>query len=346
MKIKNLKFGFFLFALACVFISCEEDEGPTVTFEERDRGEQQIVDKDSLLSYLSTHYYNSSFFDTDEDRTIEDILITELAEGEEVPEGSTLLIESNLLETIVVDYLDTEYEYYILRLNQGGGESPNFTDRVRVRYEGSNVDEGDVFESISTPVDLNLQTDGFNAGAIKAWQFVIPTFNTAESFTSNADGITDYNDYGFGVMFVPSGLAYYFGTQTGDSYANLIFKFELLQYEVRDHDSDGIPSFVEDLDNNKDVFDDDTDENQTANFIDFDDDGDGVATLNELVQNVRTFNEGQEEPVLDENEYETSRSENEGIITINTVIAVDSNNNGIFDYLDETVTINYNEEES
>ncbi len=84
-------------------------------------------------------------------------------------------------------------------------------------------------------------------------------------------------------MFVPSGLAYFSGTSTGSSYDNLIFKFELLQFEVEDHDNDGIPSYLEDLDNDLDVIDDDTDEDGFVNFIDSDDDADGVSTLNELI---------------------------------------------------------------
>jgi len=34
MKIKNLKFGLLLLAIVSVFMSCEDDEGPTVSFEE------------------------------------------------------------------------------------------------------------------------------------------------------------------------------------------------------------------------------------------------------------------------------------------------------------------------
>ena len=55
-------------------------------------------------------------------------------------------------------------------------------------------------------------------------------------------------------------------------------------------------------------------------------------------------NVNEEEPVLDEGEYEVSRSETAGIITINTVKVVDSDNNGTPDYLQEDIAINYNEE--
>ena len=54
---------------------------------------------------------------------------------------------------------------------------------------------------------------------------------------------------------------------------------------------------------------------------------------------------GETEPVLDANEFELSREEENGVITIETVTMVDTNNNGVLDHLDEEVTTDYNEEE-
>lgn len=165
----------------------------------------------------------------------------------------------------------------------------------------------------------------------------------------NSDGITNYNNFGLGVMFVPSGLAYFSGTASGTltAYSNLIFKFELLQYEEVDHDGDGIPSYIEDLDANMDVLDDDTDEDLAPNYLDVDDDNDGVSTFDELMSITYTVdtNVNEEEPVLGEGEYEISRSETAGVITINTVKVVDSDSNGTPDYLQEDIAENYNEEE-
>ena len=222
---------------------------------------------------------------------------------------------------------------------------------MRVRYEGSSIneevgEEEDVFDSAATPIDLNLQTDGVSVtGAIKAWQLVMPTFNSSTGFGIDANGNVGFNDFGLGIMFVPSGLGYFSGTATGQSYDNLIFKFELLQYETVDHDNDGIPSYAEDLDGDLDVEDDDTDGDTFPNFIENDDDGDDVYTIDELIPTEYTVNTnlGDEEPTLATNEFEISRSETNGIITIKTVTIADSNNDGTPDYLDDTITINYNE---
>lgn len=345
MKINTFKLSLFILTILTVFISCEDDDGPIVNpIVEEDRTEQQMKDNDSIVDYLSSHYYNSSFFETGANHTFTDIVITELEEGESVPEGHTLL--SEVVETHSTTYLEADYEYYILRINQGGGEAPKFTDQVRVRYEGSTIEDGDVFDSNPIPSDWFLQIDGFNRAPIKIWQLVFPEFNASTSFNFN-NGAVEFNDFGLGVMFAPSGLAYFAFPPTGSSigaYGNLVFKFELLQVETGDTDGDGIPSYAEDLDGNVDVTDDDTDEDQFPNFIDLDDDGDEVTTFNELEQTIYTVdtNLGESEPVLGANEYEFSRTTDSGIITITTVKALDTDGNGILDYLDEAVTINYN----
>ncbi|MEM9680468.1 MAG: FKBP-type peptidyl-prolyl cis-trans isomerase [Bacteroidota bacterium] len=282
MKIKN--YQSFLALLLCIVValSCEEDDDNFQPVEDRDRTEQQAADSDSIVSYLQSHYYNSAFLQSGPNMTINDIEITELEEGESVPDGHTLLIDDVELKTTT--YQDAEYEYYILRLNQGGGaESPNFTDEVRVNYEGSLVTDGSVFDSAVNPTDLTLVGFGLGSGAIRGWQLILPEFNIAESFVQNGDGTVQFNNYGFGIMFIPSGLAYFStGTIIGvPSYSNLIFKFELYQSEILDHENDTVPSYLEDLNGNGDVFDDDTDGDDFANYIDGDDDGDGVLTINE-----------------------------------------------------------------
>jgi FKBP-type peptidyl-prolyl cis-trans isomerase len=352
MKIKTLRFSLYILVLLVAFISCEQDDGPLGTFEERDRTEQQAADKDSLLAYFATHYYNSSFFESGSNHKYTDIIISALEQDENGnyldmpnPDQNTLLIDA--IETYTTEYLDTEYEYYILRLNQGSGKAPKFTDAIRVKYEGTSVDTGEVFDSKITPIDLPLVGNGFTTfGTIKAWQLIMPLFNTAVDFSIDGNGNVNYMDFGLGVMFVPSGLAYFSGSNTGSSYDNLIFKFELLQYEEQDHDNDGLPSYVEDLNGDLDINDNDTDEDGFPNYIDQDDDGDGVPTINELVQTIYTVdtNVGDEEPMLVENEYELSRStSSSGVITITTVKALDINSNGVLDYLDDTISNDYNE---
>ncbi|WP_296313280.1 FKBP-type peptidyl-prolyl cis-trans isomerase [Winogradskyella sp. UBA3174] len=352
MKTKQFRLSLLVFFAFAFCISCEpDDDTVTNVFTTRDRDEQQIVDNDSILEFFATHYYNASFFETGINHKIEDIIISESAIDEN-GNSNRLLSEAladGTITTRTTILFEIDYTYYFLNLNQGEGDSPTFTDQVRVRYEGFTVETEEIFDQIVTPVSLPLTGLGFSGGAIPGWQRVLPEFNAALDFSIGSDGSTNYNNYGFGIMFIPSGLAYFASPPPGssiDAYANLVFKFELLQKEELDHDNDGIPSYIENLNNNDDVFDDDTDEDGAPNYIDLDDDADGVATINELVSTTYQVDTSIDpEPTLAANEYEVSRSEVDGILTINTVTAVDSDNNNILDYLDENISENYNDDE-
>lgn len=259
-------------------LACSPDDDNVELVPERDRTEQQMVDNDSLIGYFQTHYYNSSLFEVPGNYSLEDIVINELPQDENGnyldlpdPDNNTLLIDDVEEHTTV--YQETDYKYYILRLNQGGGEaSPYFVDDVRINYKGNLMDD-DVFDSTVNPTTFDL------INLIRGWQLVLPQFNESTGFTSNPDGTVQFENYGFGVMFLPSGLGYYSSPPIGvPSYSNMIFKFELYQTEINDHEADNVPSYIEDLDGDLDIFNDDTDGDDIPNFLDLDDDGDGVFT--------------------------------------------------------------------
>ncbi|MDT0559461.1 FKBP-type peptidyl-prolyl cis-trans isomerase [Ichthyenterobacterium sp. W332] len=278
MKIRSL--GVLVLTLSLLIASCRPDDGGSTTPVANDRTEQQVIDDAALVEYLNTHYYNATTFDGSGGFTIEDIDIMELPKDDDDnylplpdPDNNNLLIED--VEEIATTFLDVDYKYYILRLGQnGGGESPKFSDDIRVRYSG-NLEDGTIFDSAVTPVEFDM------TNVIQGWNRVMPQYNTAESFEI-IGGEVIYTNYGLGVMFLPSGLSYFATPPFGvPAYANLVFKFELLQFEENDHDNDGIPSYLEDLDLDLNLFTDDTDENSVPNYIDNDDDGDGVLTINE-----------------------------------------------------------------
>lgn len=340
MKIR--KITLYILCVIVAFVSCNKDDGGLDVIEVpiKDRAEQQVIDKDSLIGYLETHYYNSSVFVGNTNLSINDLVITELLSGESVPVDHTILIDA--IETKTTVFVDVDYEYYILRLNQGNGEvRPHFTDNIRVNFSGNLLDEV-VFDSSVNPIVFDL------TNLVSGWNRVLPEFNIAENFVENGDGTISFTNAGVGVMFLPSGLGFFVDSPANiPLYSNLIFKFDLYQSEINDHDRDGIPSYLEDLDGDLNVNNDDTNEDGFPNYADPDDDGDGVLTINELEPKEYTVdtNIGETEPTLAEKEFEISRSESLGIITIKTVTIVDSNNDGIDDYLDENITINYNEED-
>ena len=60
-----MKFNYnilFISLMIVAVMSCDDDDngGDAPAIVENDRTEQQVIDGDALLSYLSTHYYNST----------------------------------------------------------------------------------------------------------------------------------------------------------------------------------------------------------------------------------------------------------------------------------------------
>ncbi|AXP79150.1 FKBP-type 22 kDa peptidyl-prolyl cis-trans isomerase [Mariniflexile rhizosphaerae] len=286
------KVSLYLLCLTIGVLSCKKDDDPDpVVIEIRDRAEQQLKDKDSLDKYLDTHYYNASEFESNTNPSISDIIIIKRLEGETIPDGYTKLKDAVGMPKTTI-FAETDYEYYVLKLNQGGGDSPKFSDKIRFNYEGFTLDDV-VFDYSVNPIDSDLIGNGITtSGLIPGWRKVIPEFNTAESFIENGDGTVNYTNKGLGVMFLPSGLAYFSNASGGiPAYSPLIFKFELLQMAENDHDGDGVPSYLEDLNGDgeftvnfedlTDATDDDTDGDGTPDYIDVDDDGDGISTINE-----------------------------------------------------------------
>ena len=144
-------------------------------------------------------------------------------------------------------------------------------------------------------------------------------FKGASGFEENEDGSVSYNDdFGMGVVFVPAGLAYFNGYPS--EYEPIMFKFKMLAAIQMDHDGDGIPSYMEDIDNDGIYFeqDEDIDGDGVPNYLDPDDDGDGVLTIDEI---------------------EVNDANGDGIITEDEIIFTDTNNDGTPDYLDPDIAI-------
>ncbi|WP_372938165.1 FKBP-type peptidyl-prolyl cis-trans isomerase [Seonamhaeicola sp.] len=287
-----MKLGKICLSILCLsvcFLSCKKDDDgdDTVTVEIRDRAEQQIEDNNSIIEYLETHYYNKSAFEGNTNPKISELQIKS-TEGLTISEDADSLLINAVGVSKKTVYADTDYEFYVLKLNQGGGEdSPTFSDNVLVNYEGFTLDN-EVFDSAVTPVEFDL------INLVPGWRKVLPDFNVAESYVENNDGTVDFVNSGVGVMFLPSGLGYFSSaTSSISSYSPIAFKFELIHTTENDHDGDGVPSYLEDLNGdgeftlaNEDegedpTTDDDTDDDLIPDYYDTDDDGDGIPTIYE-----------------------------------------------------------------
>lgn len=347
------KVSLYILCLAMGVASCKKDDEPNeIVVEIRDRAEQQVKDMDSLNKYLTTHYYNSGDFGvTNPNPKISDIVITKFAAGQtEAPEGHTKLSVA-VGAPLTVKYEGVLYEYYVLELNKGGGiNAPMFSDKIRINYEGFTLDDA-VFDYSVHPFDSDLVGNGSTTtGLITGWRKIIPNFRTAENFVENGDGTIDYINSGLGVMFLPSGLAYFSSASVGiPAYSPIIFKFELLQMFENDHDGDGIPSYLEDLNGDgeftvnytdlSDTTDDDTDGDGLPNYVDTDDDGDGILTKDEIIitKITETTVDAIRNTPLAYNQVLLNRivKEKNGKYTGTIITFKDTDGVGPFDYLDK-----------
>lgn len=301
------------FVTVVLVVSCSQSESDTTT-PKRDYAEQYAADLANIETFLQTHYMvvNNSPGNT-ADQDVSFFLI---------PEGGTQTSVWDQtdypLQTHYVSQNDIVYKMYYLQLRQGSGptsNSPCNVDRILTSYRGSyiytdteTVDGVEVetltskqFEELIAPESyLTLST------LIRGWQEIFPKFKTG-SYSANPDGTLSYTNFGAGVMFIPSGLAY-FNNSPGSipSYSPLIFNFKLYEIDRVDNDSDGIPSYLEDISSSivnpdgsltiingtpdgyvrvlaEDVDNpDDTDGDGTPDFLDIDDDGDFFTTASEI----------------------------------------------------------------
>ncbi|QRM87720.1 hypothetical protein FG167_00270 [Lacinutrix sp. WUR7] len=353
---KLTKIALIVFALIIGVAGCSSDDDSSTTISYRDRTEVYAEDILEIETFLETHYLNledNAFDFVDLYNPSNDdfeIVFSALEDGS----TETALIDMPQLKFKMVEDPAEEglfYKLYYLEMRQGLGNEVHFIDKAVLTYEGSTT-ESFVFDNAINPTSFELTTV-LSGGVVTGFRESLIEFKTATSFSENNDGTLAYHEHGIGAAFLPSGIGYFGQTLTTvSSYTPLIFKFNVFDRVLLDHDNDGIPSFLEDLDNDANVFDDDTDENSAPDFFDADDDGDGTNTIDEIeLISYELDDDGL--PFLTkadaQNHFDTSDQidANEVLIdiqfdfsdntyTLNTFVATDSNGNGIPDYLDDT----------
>lgn len=260
-----------LLVVATTFLACPSDDVPQAVPARpyADVYEEEFV---KIKEFLQTHYvtvdsdFNTEFF--------------------EIPEGGTQTSIWGMteLDTIQRKIHDMTYVVYYLKLREGVGESPTRLDSTFVSYKGNLMsDVSTTFDQSVNPVWFPLED------VVRGWGEIFSEFKTG-THTVMSDGTVTFDNYGAGVMFLPSGLGY-FNNSIGSipSYSPLIFNFKLCKLQFRDHDRDGILSKYEYrnkqvdsglIDYTKKALD--TDNDGIPDYLDVDDDGDGFLTKNEI----------------------------------------------------------------
>ncbi|WP_281542823.1 FKBP-type peptidyl-prolyl cis-trans isomerase [Maribacter aestuarii] len=297
MKLKNAC----LIGLAILGIwSCKDDDNPIGEIvPPRLMSEVAVEDDAEIQAFLSTHFYNYEEFQSppaDFDYKIRfDTIAGENADKVSILESGMLDGVEFITETISVAASDfgrsdeevVDHKLYVLVARQGSEEgNPTIGDNVVLRYEGLLLNRTLFDASSNQPVVLNL-----SAGTRRGFGNGVEYFQTGMGPIENGDGTISYEGFGIGAIFMPSGLAYFDVSPSSSipSYSPLIFKIDAFAYEEdTDFDGDGIPSILEDLNNDGNLDNDNTDGDTEpitiylANYNDTDDDGDGIPTIEEI----------------------------------------------------------------
>ncbi len=277
MKINSLlKKSLLLLTLFLTVWSCSKnnDNLDAISVDPIDQAVQTKIDDAAIVDFLETHFYNSEDFENPSPDFNFDIIIDTIA-GDNA--AKTPLINQVEKKTTTINEVD--FDYYILKINEGFGNRPHFIDSTLVNFRGSLLNN-DVFDSSVNPIWFDLATvvDGFRLALME--------FKSAESSSINPDGTSTFTNFGVGAIFFPSGMGFANIPQPNiPANSPLVFRIKLFASLEADHDLDGIPSWMEDLNDNQNPNDDDTDDDNFPNFLDTNDDADLILTINEITIN-------------------------------------------------------------
>ncbi|AWG21962.1 hypothetical protein FFWV33_10740 [Flavobacterium faecale] len=297
----KFKFYFILSLTTVLLFSCSKNDNNITITPLRDYQEQFTAENVMIEEYLKTNYITIT--QAPGDQTDQDVVFAKITAGQ--PSIYSYLNSTTFpkLLTRPVQLHGITYKMYYLVLREGTGQSPTNVDNVLVSYKGQYLSETTAsdlttltttfFEEVKFPQSMfNLFTD-----IVRGRAEILPKFKTGTS-SEGVNGAVVHNNFGAGIMFIPSGLAYYnSGSSTIPGYAPLIFSFKLYALQRLDHDGDGILSVDEDINGDGYMYTylqypsdypvvptnlDDTDGDLVPNFLDLDDDGDGYSTKVEI----------------------------------------------------------------
>lgn len=285
---------YFLAISVSILFSCTKDDNETQYYV-KSFAEQYAIDTTTIGNFLDK-YYIKEIVNNPGHTDDQDIIFAEITDSDSqksirsylnAPEDSYPKLIS---KDVRVNDHDLTYKVYYLKLraDNPNGQSPCAVDAVLTSYVGSYLmkDASANDKLIVTEFQKLIypqQTFGLD-GLIKGWAKILPLFKTGSyAVDSNPEEPAVYNDFGAGVMFIPSGLGY-FNTSSSSipAYSPLVFSFKLYDLKRIDHDKDGIYSFNEDVNQDGDLTNDDTDSDGTPDYLDIDDDGDAKLTKNEI----------------------------------------------------------------
>lgn len=287
-------------SLFFIVFSCKDDD--LESFEAvpaRDRQEVYDENEEEILTYFETHFFNYEDFDfSNASNTANDeftIAIDTISVDDNTQDKTAIIEYLNQADGVyprldikIVNQDDIDYNLYILKIREGEGESVNALDAASMIYNGTVLD-GSVFDSavgVEEGQPFNLTAVGSIGGVVAGFREGIIEFKTRTGFVNNVDGSVTNSNHGIGAIFMPSGLGYFNFPPNSSipEYSPLIFALKVVSRSNTDFDLDGVPSHIEHPDGDITGEEDNADDDLLVNYIDNDDDGDGVLTRDEVQQ--------------------------------------------------------------
>ena len=247
----------FILLFSILIISCKKEEQVELP---RDIAEQAVADDQILEDYLSTHFYNYEDF---EDLSFDKPITIDTISGENSSKIPLInQVNKNSIRVKILNGSFVNHDLYYLVAREGIGQSPTSVDSTYLSYEGSLLN-GNVFDKSTSPVWFDLTQ------VVRGFREAMPAFKSG-TYQVNKDNTVDFESFGQGAFFLPSGLGY-FSSPAGSipAYSPLIFKVNLYTFNESDHDGDGIPTYQE-FDTDGDGIADDTDEDGLNDYLDAD----------------------------------------------------------------------------
>ncbi len=273
---KNLSVQFILsFFLILLIFSCrpdeQEDQEPP-----RDYFEQSLEDDQKLIQYLKSHYYNHEDFQNENYEDKEIIIDTILSENDNLKSLFDFAVQTSVkLASNEGEIIEHKMYHIVIRDGVRAHDKPSIADSVYLTYKGKLLN-GNIFDKKTNPVWFDT------ANVIRGFRYGLQYFSPG-NFIQRQNGTIDFNQFGRGLIFIPSGLGYFNNAQTAiPTYSPLIFELSVFTINRADHDNDGVLSIDEDPNEDGNPYNDDTDEDGIINMYDEDDDGDGILTKDEL----------------------------------------------------------------
>ena len=287
-----------VFGVLILLGSCKKDDSTDiVTVPPRLLSEVAVENDAEIKAFLQTHFYNYEEFDNPP-AGFDYKIVLDTIEGTNADKTPLMdMVGSSVISVSSDEFRLSEEEtvdhtLYYLVAREGAGEHPTVADSTFVRYKGSLLNGFDFDGSFSTPLWFDLAVLQGPLQGARGFSEAMPNFKTGGNVIDNGDGTFTVEEYGVGLMILPSGLGFYNSPQAGiEAYSPLIFSIDLYTLNETDHDNDGVPSIQEDVNGDGYLYNDNTDAQaeedaglnlRFSDFLDQDDDQDGTLTRDEI----------------------------------------------------------------